>query len=364
MATEATLQRWDKILDEVEAIRRGSPFINLLVPGYHQFQQGFHLTVDAITKPFKDAWQSDRPPEASTLHAVLKSVAQAADNWDFDQAASPQVDKFMEVVADARRKLADDDIGEPTAEEVLADLENLLKVSVLVARVGHRGALEIADSERQGRNRAVNKATNRPATYLDLNSMQWVARPTKTTLSMAVFLSMVAPGMRTIAEAFHPPDNNDQPEIMKRFAAQWVVHVYTEWEEYYRVALAKALGCDKEDIRSDFFADLGRMRQDYVHKARGICKNSARNKVLKWFNKGDNMIPTHANYQQLLTAFPAEDLLQVKPPAGTGPQRQPVKANADPKLVRRFEEIADNLGISKDTALDEALDAWISQRGG
>lgn len=364
MATEATLQRWDKILDEVETIRRGCPFIHFLVPGYHQFQQGFRLTVDAITKPFKDAWQSDRPPEASTLHAVLKSVAQAADNWDFDQAASPQVDKFMEVVAVARRKLADDATGEPTAEEVLADLENLLKVSVLVARVGHRGALEIADWERQGRNRAANKATNRPATYLDLNSMQWVDRPTKTTLSMAVFLSMVEPGMGTIAEAFRPPDDNDQPEIMKRFAAQWVVHVYTEWEEYYRVALAKALGCDKEDIRSDFFADLGRMRQDYVHKARGICKNSARNKVLKWFSKGDNMIPTQANYQQLLTAFPAEDLLQVKAPAGTGPQRQPVRANADPKLVRRFEEIADSVGISKDTALDEALDAWISQRGG
>ena len=77
---------------------------------------------------------------------------------------------------------------------------------------------------------------------------------------------------------------------MKQFAAQWVVTVYTEWEEYYRGALAKALGCEKEDIRSDYFADLGRMRQDYVHKARGICKNSARNKVLKWFNKGDNTL--------------------------------------------------------------------------
>jgi hypothetical protein len=363
MTTEATLQRWDKILDEVETTRRGCPFINLLVPGYKQFQQGFRLTVAAITKPFKDAWQSDRPPETSTLHAVLESVAHAADDWDFDQAASPQVDNFMDVVAEARRKLADGDTGEPTAQEVLADLENLLKVSVLVARVGHRGALEIADWERQGRNKAVNKATDRPATYLDLNSMQWVDRPTKTTLSMAVFLSMVEPGMGTITEALRPPDENDQPEIMKRFAAQWVVHVYTEWEEHYRVALAKALGCDKEDIRSDFFADLGRMRQDYVHKARGICKNSARNKVLKWFNKGDNMIPTHANYQQLLTTFPAEDLLQVKAAAGTSPRRQPVRANADPKLVRRFEEVADSVGISKDTALDEALDAWISLRG-
>lgn len=137
--------------------------------------------------------------------------------------------------------------------------------------------------------------------------------------------------------------------------------LYTEWEEYYRGALAKALGCEKEDIRSDYFADLGRMRQDYVHKARGICKNSARNKVLKWFSKGDNMIPTHANYCQLLADFPAEELLAAKP-SPTPPQRQQVPAKADPRLIRQFEEIADAVGISKDDALDQALTAWIGQR--
>jgi hypothetical protein len=47
---------------------------------------------------------------------------------------------------------------------------------------------------------------------------------------------------------------------------------------------------------------LRRPRQDYVQK-RGICKNSARNKVLKWFSKGDTMIPTHANCQQTPSRF-------------------------------------------------------------
>jgi hypothetical protein len=95
---------------------------------------------------------------------------------------------------------------------------------------------------------------------------------------MAVFLAMVEPGMATIHEALRPTDEKDQPPIMKQFCG--------------------AVG------RSDYFAELGRMRQYYVHKARGICKNSARNRVLKWFNKGDNLIPTHANHQQLLTDFP------------------------------------------------------------
>jgi hypothetical protein len=119
------------------APHKGSPFINLLVPGYKQFDQGFRLTVAAITKAFRDAWQTDRPTEGSALYAVLEPVARAADDWDFEQPAEAQVDKFMGVVAEAGRRLAEDDLSEATAEEVVADLENLLKVSVLVARGGH-----------------------------------------------------------------------------------------------------------------------------------------------------------------------------------------------------------------------------------
>jgi hypothetical protein len=358
MATEATIQRWDHVLNELQKTRKGSPFINLLVPGYKQFDQGFRLTVAVITKAFRDAWQTDRPAAGSALYAVLEPVAAAVDDWDFGQAAEPQVETFMGVVAEARRRLAEDDLSEATAEEVVAELETLLKVSVLVARVGHQGALAIADTERQGRYQSANKATDRPATYLDLNTMRWGDQPSKTTLALSVFLAMVEPRMATFGEALSQPVE-DQPEIMKRFAAQWVVHVYTEWEEHYRPALAAALGCDVEAVSSDYFADLKRMRQDYVHKMRGIARNSAKNRVLKWYAKGDNMIPTQANYQQLLADFPTEELLQPKPVASA--QRKPIPANAKPDLVLKFEETADRLGMSKDQALDQMLSAWIEK---
>jgi hypothetical protein len=88
MATAAKLQRWDHVLDEIEKTRKGSPFINLLVPGYKQFDQGFRLTVNAITRAFRDAWQTDRPPEGSALHAALEPIANALDAWDFTQPAT------------------------------------------------------------------------------------------------------------------------------------------------------------------------------------------------------------------------------------------------------------------------------------
>jgi len=323
MATEATIRRWDHVLDEVEKTRKGSPFINLLVPRIQAVRSGFppDRRRDNEGVPRRLADRSS----GRGVGAVCRSRIgrEGSRRLGFRATAEPQVDKFMGVVAEARRRLVEDDLSEATAEEVVADLENLLKVSVLVARIGHKGALEIADTERRGRYQSVNKATDRPATYLDLDTMFWVDRPSKTTLALSVFLTMVEPRMATFGQALGQPVEEDQPEIMKRFAAQWVLHVYTEWEEYYRGALAKALGCEKEDIRSDYFADLGRMRQDYVHKARGICKNSARNKVLKWYSKGDNMIPTRANYCQLLADFPAEELLAAKPSLTTA-QRQPI----------------------------------------
>jgi hypothetical protein len=127
MATAATLQRWDHVLDEVEKTRKGSPFINLLVPGYKQFDQGFRLTVNTITRAFRDAWQTDRPSEGSALHAVLEPIANALDAWDFTQPAEPQIDNFMGLIADARRQLGEDELGEATAEDIVADLETLLR---------------------------------------------------------------------------------------------------------------------------------------------------------------------------------------------------------------------------------------------
>lgn len=70
------------------------------------------------------------------------------------------------------------------------------------------------------------------------------------------------------------------------------------------------------------------------------------------------MIPKHANYRELLEAFPTEELRTIKPSPATV-QRQPVKANADPQLTRRFLATADNLRINKDEAIDQALADWI-----
>jgi hypothetical protein len=351
MATQAAIERWDKVLYEVEKAREGWRYPEAMTPAYRDFVRGLPMLIETIFSPFLHAWDTDRPDEGSDLFRILEPVARAAAApLDFTRAALPQVGPMMAVVAEARSQLAELE-GPPTAAEVVAEIEHLLKVTVLVARVSHQGSMKIVDDELKARFEAINKNTTRGAKYLDLHTFQAVEQPSKTTISMQVVMSMVDPGIATLEERMRPFPEESYPPIMKQFAAQWVVNVYTEWDEHFRGELATALGCDKDDVRSDYFADLGKMRHDYVHN-RGICRNSARNNVLKWFHKGDKMIPKHTNYLQLMEAFPAEELRTIKP-SPVSVQRQPVKANADRELIRQFLAAADNQGINKDVALDQ-----------
>jgi hypothetical protein len=360
MATQSAIERWDKVLDAVEKTRESVLYLELMTPEVrkHQYARDLPMIIESVFSQFVHAWNTDRPNQGSDLYQVLEPIARAiAAPLDITRAALPQVEPMMAAVAEARSGLQQ--IGGPaTAAEVVAEIEHLLKVTVLVARVSHQGSMKIVDDELQARFDAINKNEARGAKYLDLHTFQPVDQPSKTTISMQVLLAMVDPGIATLEERMRFPAEESYPAFMKQFAAQWVVNVYTDWEEHFRGELATALGCDRAAIRSDYFGDLGKMRHDYVHN-RGICKGSARNKVLKWFNQGDIMIPLHANYKQLLTDFPGEELLTVTP-APPSVQRQPVKAKAEPELTRQFEDLAARLGISKDAALDQALAEWIA----
>jgi hypothetical protein len=362
MATQAAIDRWDKVLDAVQISRESWLFPEVMTPENrkHQYTRDLPMIIETVFSQFVHAWNTDQPDEGSDLYQILEPIARAIGApLDFTCAAIPQVDTMMAAVNGGRSRLQK--LGGPaTAAEVVADIEQLLKVTVLVARVSPQGSTKIIDDELQARFDAINKNEARGAKYFDLHTFQAVEQPSKTTISLQVVMSMIDPGIATFQEWMRSSTEENYPPIMKQFAAQWVVNFYTEWDEHFRGALATAFGCEPADVRSDYFADLGKMRHDYVHN-RGICRNSAKNKVLKWYSKGDMMIPKHADYLQLLEAFPAEELRTMKPVPVTV-QRQPVKANADPELTRQFLVAAENLGVTKDAAIDQALAEWIASR--
>ena len=137
----------------------------------------------------------------------------------------------------------------------------------------------------------------------------------------------------------------------------------TLWDELYRPQLATLHGCEKNDVASELFADQKTIRQDYVHNQGKATSKQAKNKRLKWFARGEQMIPTSANYEQLFhelvdeLAFPAGAPTPIEKP-----NRGPVKARVPIDFVSQFEQTADSASLGPDAALEEALTQWIAAR--
>ncbi|WP_326545187.1 hypothetical protein QGN32_15165 [Mycolicibacterium sp. ND9-15] len=361
MASESSIQKWNKVLDDVERMNN-TPSMRLTRRASAEGAAAaaapnmFSVVVGALTSPFASVWLAGRPEEPELL-AILQPVADAIRSFDRKSDLIPQIDHFLEVVAEAKGQLNIEAMTPHTADEIISDMERALKITLLVAGTSHVGPMSLIDQEIGERARAISRGEDRAAKYFDFATSKLTDAPSAKTISLADFAAIVDLGPATSWDEVLQPDPADQPPLMKQFAAQAVVEFFTEWEEYYRPALAAALGCSEDDIRIDYFGDLRNMRHDYVHN-RGICRNSARNKVLKWFTKGEVMIPTPANYLELLTAFPAEQL-RIKPPPFVK-ERKRVEANATAGLVDEFEKIADTNGLSKDAALDQALTEWLA----
>lgn len=78
--------------------------------------------------------------------------------------------------------------------------------------------------------------------------------------------------------------------VMSRISQQWVISVYTEWEEHYRALISAAIGLT-EPLKLPMFGDLRCFRNDIVHH-RGIATvdNSGRCEVFTdWFQTGETM---------------------------------------------------------------------------
>jgi hypothetical protein len=58
--------------------------------------------------------------------------------------------------------------------------------------------------------------------------------------------------------------------IAQRLTQQLIVTLYTAWEHQYRSRIAEAHGCHKDNIKSQFFGELGWLRNDIVH-SRGLA---------------------------------------------------------------------------------------------
>jgi hypothetical protein len=182
-------------------------------------------------------------------------------------------------------------------------------------------------------------------------------------MSYSDIRAMADPGVMTLEEYLHGDPQAERAPILKYFAAQWVTHTTTLWDEHYRPSLAELHGCEKNHVASELFADLNKMRQDYVHNRGLATAKQAKNKRLRWFEQGDLMIPTSGNYEQLFKELQSElrTLAQTPVPKDKS-SRTAVKGQVPVDLRSLFEQHAAAAGLGPDAALEEALTRWIEFR--
>ncbi|GAA1713204.1 hypothetical protein GCM10009831_23630 [Dietzia cercidiphylli] len=319
--------------------------------------------IKAATDALLSAWVTDPPPAGTSLHEALEPAVTAARELKPNDDRLAPIHSYFDLLQTVRSQIqalnTDADI---TVDEVLLDMKLELKLSVLVSRLGHRGIMSLIDQRRQDYSRSFSKDADLPD-YLDLDTMNPTNEVSATTLSFSAILAMADPGILTFDELMIGDDQADKALTLKRFAGQWIVSFYTEWEDLFRKQLAGIHGCSVNDINSQFIQELGRMRNDFGH-GRGICKKSANNRLLKWFEKGEPIIPTHENYRQLFEELEnACVALRVAPTSRDVPiQRQPVRAKVAPDLNSEFDRAAAAVpDLTADEALTEALRNWIDR---
>jgi len=289
------------------------------------------------------------------LLAAVQPVADAVDAFRPDQDLLEQWNRLAAAVQRARQTLDTEPMAEPTVDEVVADILASLRTTLLISCIGQQGATRLIAEELIRHVSSFTKQPTVPLRFYDIPSKTFVDKESTTTLSLA--------GFKYHAYRDNPTVESDPkllpefpPAVAKQFAAQSIVSLFTDWDEHYRHVLAAAHDCSPGDFQINYFGDLKNLRHDYVHN-RGICKTSVRNQQLSWFSKGDLMIPTAQNIVELITAFPAHELLLKPRPREKGIARLSVGANAS--VIREFESLATQLDEPTSQALESALSEWI-----
>jgi hypothetical protein len=327
VAAPESIKRWQRVLADMEQLSTmpsgqqmrqqlgSSPVRANVRPGDPLHQFFYRLISQVVTAPFLQLWSTDQPSDPSMLR-VLQPVADAVAVLSPDLELLPQWDGITAVVQAARHALDAEPMGEPTVDEVVADILSSLRTTLLISCIGQQGSTQLIAEEMVRHVGSFTKQPTAPLRYYDIPTKSFVDKESSTTLSLA--------GFKYHANRDNPTVDSDikllpefPPAVAKQFAAQSIVSFFTDWDEHYRHELALTHDCNPGDFQINYFGDLKSMRHDYVHN-RGICKTSARNQQLRWFSKEDLMIPTPQNLVELITAFPTHDLRQKPSPPRKG----------------------------------------------
>ena len=82
---------------------------------------------------------------------------------------------------------------------------------------------------------------------------------------------------------------------------------------------------------------------------------------LRWFTRGEEMVPKPPDYDQLLQELEHELVVLAQTPTKGKPKGSKVNASVPAELVKRFEQAASVAGLGVAAALEDALTQGIER---
>lgn len=154
MATTESLQRWRSALLDIEQIgampsgqRLRQQFdIPELRHGEPLYQGIATIILRAAATPFTDLWSTDYPADPA-LHVVVRPVHDIVTSFTPDQELPTQWDRLTIAARTALAALDTEPMGEPTVDEIVADILFALKTTLLISTVGQQGFIRLITEE-------------------------------------------------------------------------------------------------------------------------------------------------------------------------------------------------------------------------
>ena len=337
------------------------------VPGVRQIsERDKRVTVLLPTDQIRMTLESQPLTPGSWLAEALSGVTTALDNIDYGEGFVPSI-KALSVAIEKAIPALEERAIEPdeTVDEIVADLERSLFISLVATLTAHNPILPLVDKWTNDHQRLLQGHI--PADmghYFDVRTLSFVNEPGPGRIHMQHLVSACDGGMTSFVAGAGQQSVEHHPEIQAVVYAQWFTYAFAIWEEQYRGRLARYWDTHtdakirRSDILVDYFGDIRLIRNDVVHN-KGICDESANPVVLQWnFIKEQSIEISAEQMICLIDLFPYDELRTPptpQPPLGL----KSIPGRLDAQLLEDVKDRSRELGLSENELNSAAYSSWL-----
>ncbi|MEZ0054367.1 hypothetical protein ABIA30_005408 [Mycobacterium sp. MAA66] len=373
MYLQSRTKRWLQMLHnaKVELVQGresiGVYLANAHIPGVRQISErdkriAVVLPLDQIALTH----ESQPLTPGTWLAETLSGVIAAANNIAYGERFIDTVTALLTAIEQAIPALeAQETEPDSSVDEIVADLERALLVSLVVTLTAHGTILPKESEWTSQHQRFLNGHRSDLGHYLEVSTLRFVDEPGPGRIHMQHVVSACDAGMTAFAVGAAGTASVDHhPEMLAVSYAQWFTYIFAIWEEQFRGRLAKFWDAQldskirRSDILVDYFGDIRLIRNDFVHN-KGICDESANVAVLQWnFIDGQPIEIGPGQMISLITFFPYRDLrTPPTPQPSTGLKSAPGRIDA--QLLEDIQERARALGLSDNELASAVYSQWL-----